>query len=130
DVQFDPVRGDAVHADFHEVALDEAVQVQVPVVLQNEEARFNDGGILDLLLREVTVSCLPTNIPEAIALDVPGMVICDTAQVRDLQVPEGVEIMDDPDAPVLTVSAPAKAAAEAAEAGEEGEEAPQESEGE
>lgn len=122
DLQFDPVRGEVIHADFHEVSLDEKVQVQVPVQVANEEGRAKDGGIVGLLLRELTVECLPTAIPEAIAVDVSGLAIGDVIHVRDVSAPPGVALLDDPDAPVVNVIAPAKAADEAeAEAGAEGE---------
>lgn len=119
DVQLDPVAGEVIHADFYAVALDEAVEVQVPVQLSGEEGRTEDGGVIALLLREVTVSCLPTQIPEAITVDVGGLAIGDVVHVRDLRVPEGVRIVDDPNTPVVTVSAP-DAAEDAGEAEAEG----------
>lgn len=123
DVQFHPVRGDVLHVDFHEVALDEAIQVQVPLVLVGEEERENDGGLPTLIARELTVSCLPAAIPEFLEVSVADLAIGDTVHVSDLTPPEGVEIMDEPDTAVLTVAAPT-VTAEAAEAGEdEGEEA-------
>lgn len=121
DIQFDPVRGDVIHADFHEVALDEKVQVQVPVQVANEEERPKDGGIVGVLLRELTVACLPTAIPEAIAVDVSGLAIGDVLHVRDVSAPEGVELLDDPDTPVVNVTAPAKAAETPEAEGPEGE---------
>lgn len=122
DLQYDPVKGTLLHADFHEVALDEAVQTAVPLVLAGEDARENDGGILDLLLREVAVSCLPADIPESITVDVSQLAIGDTVHVRDLVPPPGVELVDDPDTAVLTVAAPAVGADQAGgeEAGEDG----------
>lgn len=121
DMQVDPVRGDILHVDFHEVALDEAVQVQVPLVLVGEDERENDGGLLTLIVRELKVSCLPTDIPEHLEVSVAGLAIGDTVHVRDLTPPAGVEIVDDPDTVVLTVAAPAVAAGPEEAEGEEGE---------
>lgn len=121
DLQFDPVKGTMLHVDFHEVALDEAVETPVPIQLVGAEERERDGGVIDLLLREITVSCLPTQIPEAISVDVSGLALGDTLHVQDLTPPPGVEFVERPDTPVLTVTAPAKPVVEEAEAESEAE---------
>lgn len=116
ELQVDPVRGDFLHIDFHEVALDEAIQTQVGLHMVGEERRENDGGVPTLILRELTVSCLPTAIPEFIEVDVSGLAVGDTVHVGDLSLPEGVEAVDEPDTPVLTVSVPVTETADAEEA--------------
>jgi len=70
DILRDPVRGDLMHVDFHAVDLKKELEISVPIRYVGEENRANDGGIVVTLLWEVTVSCLPTQIPEAIEVDV------------------------------------------------------------
>lgn len=126
DVQIHPVRGEFVHVDFHAVALDQEMQTTVPVEVQGEERRTDDG-VVQLVLREINISCLPTDIPESIAVDVSEMAIGDVLTVEQLTVPEGVTILNDPEEAVVSVTPPQaeEAADEAAdgEAAEGGEEA-------
>lgn len=119
EVQRSPVGGQIIHVDFHAVALDKAITTHVPVHLAGEEKRLNDGAIIEHHLREVAVSCLPTEIPEAITVDVSGLKIGEAIHVRDLAVPSGVKIITPGDEIVTAASAPAAVAEPVpAEAGE------------
>ncbi|MDI9412460.1 MAG: 50S ribosomal protein L25 [Bacillota bacterium] len=106
DVHRDPVRGTLLHLDFHEIDLTKKLEITVPVRALGEDARVNDGGVLTLLLWEVTVSCLPTDIPEAIEVDVSELELDQTITVAELNVPAGVEILDDADEAVVKVDIP------------------------
>lgn len=117
EVQRDPVRDEFVHVDFHAVALDQEMQTAVPVDVQGEEAR-TDNGVVQLVLREVNISCLPTDIPEAIPVDVSGLAIGDVVTVAQLAAPKGVTILNDPEETVVTVTPPRVEEADAAEEGE------------
>jgi large subunit ribosomal protein L25 len=76
---------------------------------------------MDQATRELDVECLPNAIPEEFAVDVSKLEIGDSIHVRDLEVPEGIEILNDPDVAVVSVVAPAVAEAETpAEAAAEG----------
>lgn len=121
----DPVQGHLLHVDFHAVALDEEVQVPVPIQLVGEENRENDGGIVTLLLREIDVVCLPGAIPESLPLDVSTLAVGGTLTVKDVAFPEGVRPATGEDEAVVTVLAPAKGPAPAES---EAEEAPAEGE--
>lgn len=125
DVQYDPVKGNILHVDFHEVALDQKIETVVPIRIINEDQRPSDGGVVGTLLWEVTVSCLPTDIPEAIEVDVKDLELGATLLVQDLTLPEGVEVVTDPEEAVVKVDVPTAAPAdEDAEAdGEAAEEA-------
>ncbi len=125
DVQYDPVKGNILHVDFHEVALDQKIETVVPIRIINEDQRPSDGGVVGTLLWEVTVSCLPTDIPEAIEVDVKDLELGATLLVQDLTLPEGVEVVTDPEEAVVKVDVPtAEPADEDAEAdGEAAEEA-------
>lgn len=129
DLQRHPVRGDIQHVDFYEVSMDRPVDTIVPVVLEGEDARESDGGIVGLVVRELNISCLPTDIPESIAVDVSQLVIGDTLTVADLKVDQGITVNHDPDEVIVTVTAPAKADEAEAEA-TEGEDAEAEAEAE
>ena len=95
EVQRDPVRDEFVHVDFHAVALDQEMQTAVPVDVQGEEAR-TDNGVVQLVLREVNISCLPTDIPEAIAVDVSDLAIGDVVTVAQLTAAEGRDDLERP----------------------------------
>lgn len=107
DMQFDPVTDKLIHVDFQEVSMDRAITVGVPVYAQGEAQGVRDqGGILEMILREVQVSCLPRLIPEKITVDVSGLKIGDVLTVAMLRPPEGVRILNDPGQAVVTVSPP------------------------
>jgi len=108
DLQYDPVSESLVHVDLQEVAMDRAIQVSVAVHHVGEAVGVKDTfGILEMILREVQVSCLPGNIPAVLEADVTGLRIGDVLTVRDLKAPEGVRILNDPGQAVATVAPPA-----------------------
>lgn len=107
DVQRDPVRGTLLHADLYGVDVTKAIEVSVPVHLDGSPIGVvRDGGIMDHALREVELSCLPDRIPQELRLDVAGLGLGDSLHVRDILLPEGVELESDPDLPVVSVVAP------------------------
>jgi large subunit ribosomal protein L25 len=108
DIQFDPVSEDLIHVDLQEVAMDRAIQVSVAVHHVGDAIGVRENqGILEMILREVQVSCLPGNIPAVLEADVSGLQINDVLTVKDLKVPEGVRILNDPSQAVVTVAPPA-----------------------
>ena len=74
----------------------EKITVTVPLVLAGEDARENDGGIVQQMLHELEIECLPTNLPEQIAADVSGLAIGDSLTVAEPAVDEGIEIKTSP----------------------------------
>ncbi len=107
DMQFDPVTERVIHVDLQEVRMDQAITVGVPVHAKGEAEGVRDqGGILEMILREVQVSCLPGQIPEKIVVDVSALKIGDVLTVASLTPPEGVRILNDPGQAVVTVSPP------------------------
>jgi len=108
DLQYDPVSEDLIHVDLQEVAMDRPIQVTVAVHHVGEAAGVKEtSGILEMILREVQVSCLPGNIPAVLDADVTGLRIGDVLTVKDLKAPEGVRVLNDPDQAVATVAPPA-----------------------
>ena len=106
ELQRDSMKGTIVHADFLEIRMDETIQIAVPLVLVGESLGEKVGGNLSQLLRELEVACLPNAIPEHVEVDISEVEIGDVLHVRDLQIPEGVELVADPDDPVLTIVVP------------------------
>jgi large subunit ribosomal protein L25 len=107
DIQFDPVTDKLVHVDIQEVRADRAITVRVAVHPVGEAVGVRETkGILNLVLHELEVSCLPTNIPARIDADVSNLAIGDVLAVRDVRPPEGVRIVNDPGQAVATVAPP------------------------
>ena len=107
DLQFDPVSERLLHVDLQEVTADRAITVRVAVHPVGEAAGVRDQkGILNVVLHELDVSCLPILIPERIDADVAALMIGDVLTVGDLRAPEGVRILNDPGQAVVTVAAP------------------------
>ena len=107
DMQFDPVTDALLHVDIQEVSADRAITVRVAIHPVGEAVGVKDTkGILNLVMHEVEISCLPTNIPERIDADVTNLAIGDVLTVGDLRPPDGVRIINDAGQAVATVSPP------------------------
>ncbi|MEL7059344.1 MAG: 50S ribosomal protein L25 [Acidobacteriota bacterium] len=102
----DPITGKAQHIDFQRVDMEKAVQVSVALELTGVPAGVkNDGGLLDQVLRELEISCLPGNIPGHLEFDVSDLSIGDHVEAGQVELPEGVELLDDPQRTVASVQA-------------------------
>jgi large subunit ribosomal protein L25 len=124
DYQVDKVRGGVTHVDLHEVRLDQPITATVSVHLVggDDAPGVREGGVLSQPLREIQVSALPLEVPEHIDLDVSHMATGDTLRIADVQIGEGVTLLDDPETVVATVTAPTREIApEEALEGEEAE---------
>jgi large subunit ribosomal protein L25 len=107
--QVDPVGGQLIHADFVRIEMDTAIEVEVPVVLQGEAAGVKlDGGILEIVSRQVRISCLPSNIPDGLAIDISPMKIGDHLSVADIATSDKYTILSDPHVILVVCSPPAK----------------------
>jgi large subunit ribosomal protein L25 len=105
--QLEPVKGQILHADFYEVALDRVIEVKVHVELQGTPVGVKvQGGILDFVTRELEVECLPRDIPEKIVVDVSGLELGKHLRVSDLKAPEKVKVLTEPDVVVVHVVVP------------------------
>ncbi|NIM97882.1 MAG: 50S ribosomal protein L25/general stress protein Ctc [candidate division Zixibacteria bacterium] len=105
ETQRDPVKGDIIHVDFHEISLTRKLAIQVPIHLMGTPEGVKEGGILQHVLRELEVECLPTAIPEKIEVDVNHLKIGDSIHVSDLRL-EDVEILSDPHSSIVSVVPP------------------------
>ena len=105
EVQYDHLGEKIVHIDFNKIALDELITLEIPVVLKGKPAGvLEEGGVLDQYVKTVKISCLPTNIPTNIEVDVSGLKLNQNLQVKDIKPPEGVKIKQEPDIVVATVT--------------------------
>ena len=122
DWQYEPIKGKLLHIDLKRIAMDKALKVSVPIFLRGEAAGVKqEGGILEQMLREVEVECLPADIPSHVDADVSELVFGKTLRVSDLSLGEKVKVLTDPHQPVAhvttvkeeVVAAPEAVAAEA-----------------
>lgn len=104
ETQRDPVRDTLLHVDFQEISLTETLKVKVPLAAKGEAIGVKqEEGVLQQILWEIEIECLPTNIPEKIETDITGLKIGDVIYVKNLQSPEGVKILGDPEGVVFSV---------------------------
>jgi large subunit ribosomal protein L25 len=115
ELQRDPVTGRLVHADLFAVDLKQKIHVSIPVHLSGSAVGVTMGGILDHALRDLEVQCLPDAIPEEFTVEVSELEVGQSIHVRDLTIPEGVELLSDLSLPVVSVVAPAAVEEEAPE---------------
>ena len=105
-VQVDPVSGIVLHADFLAISMERPIEVEVPVDLMGVARGVKEeGGIVEQILRELKVKCLPSAIPDRIQLDISTLSIGDVVHVKDLAIPGGVELLTDREQVVVTVAA-------------------------
>ena len=115
--EIDKVKHFMTHVDFQEIDLAELIESNVTVTLLGTPTGVRlDGGVLDVVTREVLVSALPTDMPEHLTLNVEELVVGDVARVSDLAVPAEVTILDDLDEVICSVLAPRLAEEEPEEA--------------
>jgi large subunit ribosomal protein L25 len=105
--QVEPIKGRLLHADFYEVALDRTLEVDVHVEIQGVPVGVKvQGGVLDIVTRELRVECLPSDIPEKFVVDVSELEMGKHIRVSDLKIPDKVKVLTHPDVVVVHVVAP------------------------
>jgi len=124
-----PSESRLLHIDFQRIDENRALTMNVPLHFLNEDhcaGVKQGGGLVSHVLTEVEVSCLPRHLPEYIGVDIGALQVGETIHLRDLQMPEGVELYSlkhggDPDQPVVSVHLPKVVQEEEETAGEEAE---------
>ncbi|SFG19678.1 large subunit ribosomal protein L25 [Planifilum fulgidum] len=114
ELQRDPVKGQILHVDFKAIRMDEPVEKEVPLKLEGEAPGERAGGVLQQQLRYVEIRCLPSQLPGEISVDVSNLEIGDVLTLAEVPLPEGVELLSDPDQVVVSVVEPQLGAEEAA----------------
>ncbi len=126
ELQTDPLSHHYLHIDFYEVKMDQKITTTIPLVFTGTSKGVEEGGILQIIRRELEVACLPTQIPQQIEIDITNLEIGDSIHVEEITVPGEVEILFDVNFTVVTVVSPRREEGEA----EEGEEIAEEGAGE
>jgi large subunit ribosomal protein L25 len=106
EVQRDAIKDGILHVDFAAISLTEKLVVRVPVVDVGDSIGVTQGGVLEHIIRELEVECLPADLPERIEVDVSSLSIGHSIKVGEIAPPPGVKILADPNLTVLTVSVP------------------------
>jgi large subunit ribosomal protein L25 len=104
DHQVHGLKGSILHVDLQEVRMDEKIRTVVPVVITGNAPGVKAGGLLTVATHELNIECTPNAIPDDITVDVSALDVSDYITVADLQLPEGVVVVDDPSATVVVVS--------------------------
>ena len=107
EIQRHPVRRNVLHVDFQELVAGERMVVRIPITLQGTpEGVRNNGGILSQILQELECRVDPLNMPGHIDVDVTNVSIGHSIHVSEITIPEGVEVLDDPESTICIVAAP------------------------
>jgi large subunit ribosomal protein L25 len=115
EITIDPISRRMKHIDFVRVVMDEMIKVTVPVHITGTAIGVKEGGLLDWQVREVHIECLPTAIPDSIDVDVSPLGGHEYYRVKDLKLPEGARVLDDPERVVVGVTHARAEVSEAAE---------------
>jgi len=106
ELQTDPVYERFLHADFYEISMDKEITVNIAIQLVNTPIGVTNGGMLENIRREITVSCLPDKLTKAIDVDISDMDIGDSLHIEDIQLPEGMRALEDGHLTVAVIAAP------------------------
>jgi len=106
EVQYDPIRDTIHHIDFQHISLTEVIKVEIPIHAKGDSPGVKEGGVLEHLLWELEIECLPTQIPERIDVDISKLAIGDSIAVKDLILPPDVKVIQEPEELVIQVAAP------------------------
>ncbi len=105
DVAYDPVKGQMQHVDFYAIEKGKEVTVNIPLEFVGEAPAIKSGGSLTKALHEIEVTCKPSALPHEIIVDVSSLVTFeDHIRVKDLNIPAGVKVENDPEDTVAVVS--------------------------
>jgi large subunit ribosomal protein L25 len=106
ELQVDNIKGSMRHVDFYHILLDEMIRSKVPFKMVGEAPGVKVGGILEHILWDMEIECLPMNIPDSLDVDISGLEIGDGINVSGIPVPADVTVLSDPDSTVVQVIAP------------------------
>ncbi len=107
EIQQDHLKGKVLHVDFQTLKDDEEISIEIPVKLVGESPGVkSDGGVLTLVTHEVSVTCLPKNIPSVIEVDISKLGLGESIHASELALPTGVVLADDPHETIVSVIIP------------------------
>lgn len=106
EIQRDHMKNRFLHIDFKRVNMNKPVETVVPITLVGQAPGVQQGGVLQSQTRELTIRCLPTQIPESIPLHISDLQMGDSLMVKDIEVPAGVEFQHEPEEVIVSIVAP------------------------
>jgi large subunit ribosomal protein L25 len=106
ELQTHPVSGTFIHLDFYEIDMKRQIKVMVPVITKGQSVGVENGGLLNIVRRELELLCLPGDIPEAIEIDITDLDVGDSVHVEDIPLGENIEVSADVNFTVVTVLTP------------------------
>jgi len=122
-IQYHPVTDEVLHIDLMQVNMTEKMKFTIPISLEGEAEGVKEGGVLSQILTTIDVNCLPTSVPDNILVDISNMELNSNMTVADIvNIPEGVEILSDPESTIATLAPPKEEEEPVVEELEEGEE--------
>lgn len=104
DLQRDPVSRMVIHLDFQRIEMNQKVHVSVPIELIGTAVGVKtEGGLVEFTTREIRIECLPADIPKHLEVDISGLHVGQHIEARELQLPKGVTLNDEPDKVIVTL---------------------------
>lgn len=108
EISRNPLTEKLLHVDFQHIHEDEEINVHVILEFEGKPKGVEEGGILNIEHRDLIMRCLPKDIPEKIVVDVSELEIGHSLHIKDLQIPEGVKVEEDPSSTVVNILSPRK----------------------
>ena len=104
-VQYHPVTEDVQHIDLYGVDMKTAISIKVPLVIDGQCVGVKEeGGVINIALTEIEISCLPSDIPQSIIVDITNLHLGDSLQAENIQLDEGLELVTSPDSTIVSVT--------------------------
>jgi large subunit ribosomal protein L25 len=119
ELQVHPIKDVYLHADFYEISLDKEITVDIPIQLVNTPVGVTNGGVLEQIKRELSVTCLPGKLIDALEVDVSHLELGSSLHVRDITLPEGIATSEDGELAIAVIATPRAEIERPAEEGEE-----------
>src|SRR6202034_4202866 len=106
DLQWDHLGKEVLHVDFKRVSADERIDTDVTLEIKGTAPGINEGGLLDQPMHSLRVECLAFAVPKSIRVSIAELQIGQAIHVKDVKLPEGVKVLDEPDAVIIHVTKP------------------------
>ena len=105
-IQRNPIKEKVLHIDFYGVRADQKITLTVPLLARGEAPGVKAGGVLELVMKEIEIECLPDAIPEYIEVNVSDLEIGDSIHLKDITVQEGITLTENLEDVVVVVTPP------------------------
>jgi large subunit ribosomal protein L25 len=103
EIQRHPVRREVLHVDFLAVSRNVKVSADIPIRIEGDAPGVDEGGVAEQPLHTLPIEVLPLEMPDEFVLDISDMQIGDVKRVSDMDIPEGIDVLEDPERTVVTV---------------------------